>query len=123
VAVEEIEEVVRELGIPQIKPEWLGANLLISGIPCLTYVPPASRFHFKNGVVIVIQGENEPCSNVGKIIQEKYPQIANLSPSFVKAAMHKRGVVAWVEKPGKIEAGEKFEAEIAERIDYTQFIK
>jgi hypothetical protein len=70
----------------------------------------------------VIQGENDPCSHPGNLIQKNNPAIPHLSPAFVKAAMHKRGLVAWVEKAGEIASGELFEAEIAEQFDYTKLM-
>jgi hypothetical protein len=123
ISLEEMAEVAADIGIPQILPEWLGANLLVSGLPALTLIPPSSRLHFQNGVVLVVHGENDPCSHPGNLIQQKYPDIASLSPAFIKAAIHKRGLVAWVERPGKISTGEPFEAEIAQQFDYTKFIK
>jgi len=123
ISVEEMESVAAEIGVPHILPEWLGANLLVSGIPSLTLVPPSSRFHFQGGAVLVIQGENDPCSYPGKLIQEQFPEIPRLSPAFISAAIHKRGLVAWIEKAGKIATGEEFTAEIAEVFDYMQFLK
>jgi hypothetical protein len=122
ISVEEMKAVSAELGIPQIFPEWLGANLLVAGIPALTQVPPSSRLHFKNGAVLVVHGENDPCSHPGKVLQQEYPHIPRLSPAFIKAANHKRGLVAWVEKAGIIASDEPFEVEVAEQIDYTQFL-
>lgn len=121
ISVEEMEEVAAMIGIPSILPEWLGANLFVSGIAALTLLPPSSRLHFQNGAVLVIQGENDPCSNPGNLIQQNNPGIPKLSPAFVKAAIHKRGLVAWVEKAGKIASGEPFEAEIAEQFDYMKY--
>jgi hypothetical protein len=123
ISQEEMAEIAAVIGIPQILPEWLGANLLVSGIPALTLVPPSSRLHFQNGVVLVVHGENDPCSHPGNLIQQKYPDIASLSPAFIKAAIHKRGLVAWVERPGKISTREPFEAEIVQQFDYMQSMK
>jgi hypothetical protein len=41
-----------------------------------------------------------------------------LALSFVSAAKHRRGVVAWVEKPGVISAGEAVTARIWEQWVY-----
>jgi hypothetical protein len=122
VSQEELEEIAADLSIPVIQPEWLGANLLVSGVPAFTKVPPASRLHFANGVVLVIQGDNAPCTLSGDVLQSNYPHIPKLSQAFVKAAHLKRGVVAWVEKPGRIHMGEVFEAEIVEQFDYISYL-
>ena len=36
VSAEELALIAKELHVPEVKPEWLGANLLISGIPNLS---------------------------------------------------------------------------------------
>lgn len=120
---EEMREVSDAMGIPVMLPEWLGANLLVQGVPALTQLPPSSRLHFRGGAVLVVHGENDPCTGPGNLIQENYPNLPKLSPAFVKAAHHKRGLVAWVEKAGRIVSGETFEAEIPEQFDYTRYLK
>lgn len=85
-----------------IEPEWLGANMLIEGIPQLTWLPPNSRLIFDGGATITIDMENEPCSGPARIIDHHYPGFGKY---FVKAAMGRRGVTAWVECEGQIKAG------------------
>ncbi|MFM8321040.1 MAG: MOSC domain-containing protein, partial [Chloroflexota bacterium] len=46
VSVEELAEVARLLQVPEIQPEWLGANLLIVGVPDLSLLPPNTRLFF-----------------------------------------------------------------------------
>ncbi len=104
-SVEEMAVVSARLGLPEIRPEWLGANLLLEGIPQLTRLPPASRLFFVQGAVLYISGENNPCIHPGKILQVHYPDRPDLAPAFVKAAAHLRGLVAVVEKPGVIARG------------------
>ena len=122
ISLEEMQIVAEKIAIPLIPPEWLGANLLISGIPALTLLPPSSRLFFANGVVMVVHGENDPCSHPGGIIQKNHPERPGLSPAFIAAAIHRRGVVAWVEKPGLIQSGEAVTAQIPEQFDYTQYL-
>ena len=45
-SVEELSDVATAMGIPEIKPEWVGANVVTSGIPDLTLLPPSSRLQF-----------------------------------------------------------------------------
>ncbi|HMD90903.1 MAG TPA: hypothetical protein VKF38_17235, partial [Anaerolineaceae bacterium] len=46
ISVEELSEITRRMDLPALKPEWLGANLLIEGIPDLTMIPPSTRMYF-----------------------------------------------------------------------------
>jgi hypothetical protein len=102
-AVEELAEVAERMGIPSVKPEWVGANMVVRGIPDLTLLPPSSRLQFPSGAMIVIDAENHPCRYPADIIAKHHPEARM---GFVKAAMHKRGVVGWVEAEGMIRAGD-----------------
>jgi len=115
---EELEQIAANLSIPMVQSEWLGANLTLSGIPRLTLLPPSTRLYFANGVTLAVEAENLPCTHAGEVIQEHYPDILNLAARFPKAAMHLRGVVAWVEKPGVIREGETVQVEIPKQILY-----
>jgi hypothetical protein len=118
VSLEEMAEVARDLGIPEIQPEWLGANLLLQGFPNLTFIPPATRLYFPGEAVLIVQGENNPCVTAGEAVQQNLPDYPDLAQRFVKAAYHKRGIVAWVERPGLIRAGDEVQAEIPEQVIY-----
>ena len=110
VAVEELAEIAAKLDLPQVLPEWLGANFAIQDIPALTQLAPATRLFFEGGAVIVVTTENVPCMGPGRVIQTQYAERAGLASRFVKAAFHKRGLLAVVEKPGIVHAGEPFTA-------------
>lgn len=107
VSVEELAEIAADLGVASLQPEWLGANLLLSGIPRLTRLPRGVRLVFSGGAVLAVEGENLPCIAPGRIIQEAYPSVPGLAARFVQAAWGRRGIVAWVERPGVIRAGEQ----------------
>jgi len=96
---EELEEIAAALGIPRLKPEWVGANVVTAGIPDLTLLPPASRLSFSSGATLIVDLENAPCRYVGEVIDKHHP---GHGAGFVKSATHKRGVVAWVEREGGI---------------------
>lgn len=102
VSEEELGEVARAIRIDIVKPEWLGANLLISGIPNLTGLKPNTRFFFSSGVVLLITSDNLPCSQITKEIMKHYPNKPELKDEIILAAMTKRGLVAVVEFPGII---------------------
>lgn len=106
VSAEELTEIAAAMDLETVLPEWLGANLLLTGIPRLTRLPPGIRLVFSGGAVLAAEGENLPCAAPGKIIQARYPNIPGLAALFVKAAWGRRGLVAWVEKPGIIRVGD-----------------
>ena len=102
ISVEDMAEVAQKMGIPHIKPEWLGANILVSDIPDFTLVPPGSRLIFSGGASLVVDLENEPCKYPGNLIDEHHPGFGRL---FAPAARNLRGITAWVEKQGVIGEG------------------
>lgn len=103
-SAEELEEVAGRMGIPAVLPEWVGANLVVRGIPDLTLLPPSTRLQFPSGAMLVIDAENHPCRYPADIIAKHHPEATR---GFVSAAMHKRGVVGWVEAEGIIKLGDK----------------
>jgi len=107
ISEEELAEVAGAMDLPELKPEWIGANLLLRGIPKLTSLPPMTRLMFSNGVVLMSAGENAPCKIAGNAIQAMVPQKPGLSSLFCSAALHRRGITAWVELPGTLRPGEE----------------
>ncbi len=103
VSVEEMAEVAERLGIPEVRPEWVGANLLVSGIPDFTLLSPSTRMMFSSGAVLIIDIENAPCKYPAEVIERHHP---GHGTPFPKVAVHKRGVVARVEKAGAICKGD-----------------
>ena len=102
-SAEELTEVALRMGIPAVRPEWVGANMVIRGIPDLTLLPPGTRLQFASGAMIVIDAENHPCRYPADVIAKYHPEATQ---GFVKAAMHKRGLVGWVEAEGVIRTGD-----------------
>jgi MOSC domain-containing protein YiiM len=103
VSVEELQQVADGMGIPDLRPEWLGANVLVEGIPDFTLLPPSTRLQFSSGATIVVDMENRPCSQVAEVVARHYPKPRK---GLVPAAMEKRGVTAWVEREGIVAAGD-----------------
>ncbi len=101
---EQLAEIADSLGIPRLEPEWVGANLVTSGIPDLTFLPPSTRMMFSSGATLIVDGENAPCRYVSDVINKHHPDKGD---PFPKVAQHKRGVVAWVEKEGAISVGDE----------------
>lgn len=102
-SVEELRAIAEAMGIPDVKPEWVGANIVTSGIPDLTLLPPSTRLQFPSGATIAIDIENLPCRYPAAIIENHHPEAA---VGFVAAACHKRGVVGWIEAEGEIRTGD-----------------
>ena len=107
VSAEELAQIASALNLPELRPEWLGANLLVEGIPSFTLLPSMTRLFFSSGAVLVVIDENLPCSNPGKVLQAQFPQVSGLPAEFPRAALHRRGLVAVVERPGTIQVGDE----------------
>ncbi len=103
-SIEELTVVAERMGIPAVKPEWVGANMVIRGIPDLTLLPPSTRLQFPSGAMFVVDAENHPCRYPADIIAKHHPEAKK---GFVAAAMHKRGVVGWIEAEGVIRTGDR----------------
>ena len=117
VAPDELSVVAERMGIGEIKPEWIGANLLISGISRLSMLPAGTLLFFKGGVTLKVDAQNAPCRIAGRSIAE-HTGMADLDAGsllFPKAAKRLRGLVAWVEKPGRIANGEEISVRIPEQ--------
>lgn len=120
VAADELAIAAAGMGIDRIEPGWIGANLVIDGIPLLSMLPPRTQLFFEGGVTLRIDGDNAPCRIAGARIAQNYPDKdeTTLALSFVRAAKRRRGLVAWVEKPGVIRQGEKVTAHVWEQWIY-----
>lgn len=105
VSVEECAMIAEKLGVEQVLPEWLGANIALSGFPELTQLSSGSRILFPSGAGLLCEGENIPYTQPGEIIQSVYKEIPKLTTKFVKIAYGRRGIVCVVE-PGKVKTGD-----------------
>lgn len=118
-SLEELAEVAAALCIAEVRAEWVGANLAMQGIPHLTMLPPSTRIFFPDDAVLVVDAENLPCTGPGQVIQQHYPGVPKLVQSFPKAAMHKRGVVGWVEREGYIKVGDTTWLLLPPKVSYS----
>ncbi len=103
-SVEDLAAIAGNLRVHKIAPEWLGANLMVSGIPRFTEVPPSSRLLFSSGAALVVDNENEPCRYPADVVEQHHPGAGS---RFVAAAKHLRGTVGWVEREGAIAVGDE----------------
>jgi len=105
VSVEELAEVARRLEVPEVRPGWIGANVVTAGIADLTGLPWGTRLVCAGGAVLVNEGENAPCRFAGAEIAKNFPDRPGLDRLFPKAAIHLRGILASVELAGAIAPG------------------
>ncbi|PRD45217.1 molybdenum cofactor sulfurase [Phyllobacterium phragmitis] len=122
VAPDELDVIAGDLGIAEVKAEWIGANMVVEGIPFFSMLPPRTLLFFEGGVTLRVDGQNAPCKIAGTSLAENAgaADVTDMAFDFVRAAKRLRGLVAWVEKPGTVNAGEKVEARIPEHWHYPE---
>ena len=103
VSAEELEQIRSEMGIDRFDPSWIGASLVLSGIPDPTFLPPSSRLQFTGGATITVDMENRPCNLPAAVIEVDCP---GRGRSFKAAAKDRRGITAWVEREGSVRLGD-----------------
>jgi MOSC domain-containing protein YiiM len=103
VSAEEMAEVARDMGLDAMDYAWVGASLVLEGIPDLSHLPPSSRLQGPDGVTLVVDMENLPCQEPAVTIEQVRP---GLGKGFKAAAAGKRGVTAWVEREGLLRLGD-----------------
>ena len=123
---EELAEIAAGLRIEKLEPGWIGANLVLEGIPDLSFLPSRTQLFFEGGVTLRVDGYNAPCRLAGGSIARHLGldtkgrdyMDSDMALAFKDAAHMKRGVVAWVEKEGVIRPDEKVTARIWEQWIY-----
>jgi hypothetical protein len=105
-SVEECAEIADLLSVAEIDPGLLGANLVVSGVADFSAIPPATRLQFPSGAAIFITEENGPCRQPGRKIAQAFGR-PELEFAFVKAATHRRGLLALVEREGPVSPGDE----------------
>lgn len=118
-SAEENAEVAAALAIDELRPEWIGGNILLSGVPQLSQLPPRTLLMFPSGATVRIDGDNGPCKKSGAAIAANVPGRPDLEFGFVKAAKHKRGLLGWVEREGEVRPGDVVRLRIWEQSLYT----
>lgn len=101
---EEMAKTAAAMGLSSLAPEWLGASIVVSGIPDFSHVPPSSRLQAQSGTTLVIDMQNRPCQFPAKEIEKEYP---GHGKGYKPAAEGKRGVTAWVEREGPLRLGDR----------------
>ena len=104
VSEEEMAQIAEAMGIGGIDPAWVGASLGVRGIPDFTHIPPSSRLQGPDGATLVIDMLNAPCNYPA---MEMNKEAEGMGKGFVGAARGRRGVTAWVERPGALHIGDQ----------------
>lgn len=120
VSPDELATVARRMEIAEVRSEWIGANLLIDGVPALSMLPAGTMLFFRGGVTLKVDAQNGPCRIAGRKVAEGAGMADRTAGEllFPKAAKRLRGLVGWVEKPGTIRAGEEISVRIPEQWIY-----
>lgn len=104
VSAEEMAAVAAELGLTEWDHAWVGASVVISGIPDFTHIPPSSRLQTQTGATLTVDMENHPCIEPAKTIDLARP---GQGKAFKDAARGRRGITAWVEREGVLRLGDE----------------
>ncbi len=115
VAPDELGVIAERMGIAEVKAEWIGANLVLDGIPRLSMLPSGTMLFFAGGVTVKVDAQNGPCRLAERA---GIPDVTAGALLFPKVAKRLRGLVAWVEKPGIIMPGELVSVRVPEQWIY-----
>lgn len=120
VAADELAAIAAAMGIARIEPEWIGANLVLGGVPRLSMLPSGTLLFFSGGVTLKVDAQNGPCRLAGRSVARKagMEDVEAGALLFPKHGRRLRGLVAWVEKPGRIARGEQVSVRIPEQWIY-----
>ncbi|GGH31951.1 hypothetical protein SAMN05444007_10672 [Cribrihabitans marinus] len=103
-SVEDLDEIAARMEMDALDPALLGASVVLRGIPDFTHIPPSSRLQAPSGATLTVDMENRPCVLPGREIEAEH---AGFGAGFKPAAAGRRGVTAWVERPGDLALGDR----------------
>lgn len=112
VSAEEMAAIAAAMDLDALDPTWVGANLVIEGISDFSHVPPSARLQSDNGTTLIIDMENRPCHQPGLTIARHH---GDKGKAYRAAAKGRRGVTAWVERPGTLNIGDRLRLHIPDQ--------
>jgi len=112
VSAEELALTAADCGLSDLDPVYIGASIILEGIEDFSHVPPSSRLQAENGVTLTIDMQNRPCQLPAREIEADLPGHGKL---FKLAAKGRRGVTAWVERPGGLKVGDKLRLHVPDQ--------
>lgn len=113
---DELAVVAQNMGLDHLDPALIGANLVVSGLPDFSHIPPSSRLIAENGTTLVADVINLPCVFPGKTIESDH---AGKGKTFKGAAKDRRGVTAWVLCEGMLRVGDQLRLHIPAQRSWT----
>jgi hypothetical protein len=108
-AQEELGQIAQTLDFDDFDPSWLGASMVVQGLPDFTHIPPSSRLQGESGATLVIDMENHPCTLSAREVEHARP---SHGIGFKPAAKGLRGVTMWVERPGTLRVDDQLRLHI-----------
>ncbi|WP_279481614.1 MOSC domain-containing protein [Aureimonas sp. SK2] len=114
----ELAAIAQGLAIERLEPEWIGANMTLAGVDRLSWLPPRTLLFFSGGATIKVDGDNAPCRASGRAVARRLDDRPEVERAFVREGRHRRGLVAWVEKPGRVALGERVDIRLPEQWIY-----
>ncbi|MEO0487361.1 MAG: MOSC domain-containing protein [Pseudomonadota bacterium] len=112
VSAEDLAEIAAKMGIETLRPDQIGASLLLSGIPDFTHIPPSARLQGPSGVTLIVDMENRPCHLPARVIDATDP---GQGGKFRAAAKGRRGVTVSVEREGTLSVGDTLRLHIPDQ--------
>lgn len=103
VSAEDLAAIAAQIDLSELDPTWLGATIVVEGISDFSHIPPSSRLQSEGGTTLVVDMENRPCHQPGLSIARHH---GDKGKGFKAAAKGRRGVTAWVERPGNLRVGD-----------------
>jgi len=116
-STDDLTAIAATMGIAHLYPAWVGASLVIEGIPDLSHLPPSSRLQGPDGTTLVVDMENRPCQLPAKVIEGYLP---GFGARFKRAASGRRGVTAWVEREGRLRLGDMLRLHIPDQPAWSE---
>ncbi|MFW8596189.1 MOSC domain-containing protein [Cribrihabitans neustonicus] len=102
-SAEELAQIAARMELGALDPALVGANIVLGGIPDFSRVPPGARLQAPDGATLTVNLENRPCVLPAREIEAEHP---GFGARFKPAAEHRRGITAWVERPGCLRLGQ-----------------
>lgn len=103
VSAEELAQIAQDMGLDALDPAWIGATMVVEGIPDFSHIPPSARLQMPSGATLTVDMQNRPCHLPAKVIDETHP---GRGGAFKASAHNRRGVTAWVEREGTVSLGD-----------------
>ncbi|MEM7724560.1 MAG: sulfurase [Pseudomonadota bacterium] len=102
-SAEDLGFIAGKIGLDRLNPSFVGASMVVEGIPDFTLIPPSSRLQCEaTGTTLTVDMENRPCMLPAPVIEKTHP---GTGKAFKSAAKGRRGVTAWVEREGTLRVG------------------